>query len=43
MGVVEWLRERFRITKRELIIGIVLGVIIGVVVPPSGERGLIRF
>ena len=25
MGVLEWLRKRFRITKRELIIGIVLG------------------
>lgn len=36
MGVVEWLRKRFRITKRELIIGIVLATVIGVVIPPLG-------
>jgi len=31
MDILEGLRKRFRITKRELIIGMVLGVIIGVV------------
>ena len=36
MGVLEWLRKKLRITKRELIIGIVFGTIIGVVVPPLG-------
>ena len=41
MGVLEALRKRLRITKRRLIIGMVLGVIIGVIVPPLGLMMLI--
>lgn len=33
MSVLEGLRKRLRITKRQLITGIVLGIIIEVIVP----------
>ena len=35
MGVLEGLRIRFRITRRELIIGIILAIVIEIVIPRS--------